>query len=126
MKNIKFLSVILLSVLLSVSCNNDADNISDLNDSALRGVWESSEVDDGEELNITLTFNSNNTGSLVSKFTFDGETETESENFTWSTKGNKLTLIIYEDPTILTYSILGDKLTIMDEDGDVIFILTKV
>ncbi len=126
MKNIKYLFVIFLSVLLPISCSNDDDNSSDLNDSALIGSWEFSEVDEGDELNITLKFNSNNTGTLVTTFTFDGETETESENFTWSTTGNKLTIKSSDgSASTITYSISGNKLTITDEDGFVT-VLTKV
>ncbi|SDB23321.1 hypothetical protein SAMN03097699_0216 [Flavobacteriaceae bacterium MAR_2010_188] len=126
MKNIKYLFVFLFSVLLSTSCNNDDDNSSDSNDSALIGSWEASDEDEGIEFSIMLTFNSNNSGTLVVESTFDGETETESDNFTWSTSGNKLTIqSSSEPPSILTYSISGNKLTITDEDGDPT-ILTKV
>jgi hypothetical protein len=126
MKNIKYLFVVFLSVLLSVSCNNDDDNTNDLNDSALIGSWDFTEIEEGEELYINLTFNSNNTGTLVIKITFEGDTETESENFTWSTTGNKLTFkSSSEPPSVITYSISGNKLTMTDEDGFVT-VLTRV
>ncbi|MUP46745.1 hypothetical protein E0K83_13450 [Gramella sp. BOM4] len=126
MKSIKPLVLLFLSVLLSVSCNDDDDNGSDVNDSSLIGSWEFTEVDEGEEFFVTITFNSNSTGVLTTEITFDGETETESENFTWSTSGNKLTIKTSNEPaSILTYSVSGNRLTITDEDGFVT-VLTKV
>lgn len=125
MKNNQYFFVVFLSVLISVSCSNNDDS-SDLMDIGLIGTWVYTEMDDGEEFNITLTFNSNNTGILVTKTTFNGETETESENFTWSTSGNKLTFNISgETPFMVTYSISGKNLSITDQDGFVT-VLTKV
>ena len=64
------------------------------------------------------------TGTIVAVETFDGETETESDTFTWGTDGNKLTLVIDGDEETTTYIILGNKLTITTETG--ISVFTKV
>jgi hypothetical protein len=104
-----------LTVSLSVACSNDDEK--DGVDSSLIGSWEVSELVEGFEINITATFNKNLSGTIVSVVSFEGETETETENFTWSTDGNKLTLVNSGDTEVLTYSISGDKLTITDSDG---------
>jgi len=58
--------------------------------------------------------------------TIDGETITETDNFTWNTSGNKLTVTISGgEPEISTYAINGNKLTITDEDGYAL-VLTKL
>jgi len=117
MKNIKYLFVMVFAVMLAVSCSDD-DSSSDPGTNALVGTWGATESDEGFELTVTATFNANQTGTAVTKTTIYGETETETENFTWSTSGNKLTVTSSGDsPEILTYSISGNKLTITDEDG---------
>ena len=105
----------LLTVSLSVACSDDDEK--DGGNSSLIGSWEVSESEDGIELNITATFNKNLSGTIVYAFTVEGETETETENFTWSTDGNKLTLVISGETEVSTYSISGDKLTITDSEG---------
>lgn len=55
--------------------------------------------------------------------TFDGFTKTESDDFTWSTDGNKLTINSDGNSDVSTYSISGNKLTI-NSDG-VEMVLTK-
>ncbi len=62
--------------------------------------------------NIMASFNENLSGTIVSVLSFEGETQTETQNFTWSTADNKLTLIIDGDTEVNTYSISRDKLTL--------------
>ena len=126
MKSIKYLVVMTFAVLLSVSCNSDDDAATNDNDQALVGTWEATEVDEDIEFHTNVTFNANQTGTLVLETTFGGETETETHAFTWSTSGNQLTMKVNgQSPETSTYSISGNKLTISDEDG-VVTVLTKV
>jgi hypothetical protein len=114
----------LLFALLLVSftaCSSDDDEIGDANDTALVGTWTITETEGDTELSEKVTFNANSSGDIVSTYTFDGTTETETVSFTWSTSGNKLTLVIAGETEIVTYSISGDSLTITTQDGDVIF-----
>ena len=82
------------------------------------------ESEEGYEYSVLVTFKENGTGTIVAVETFDGETETESDTFTWGTDGNKLTLVIDGDEETTTYIILGNKLTITTETG--ISVFTKV
>ena len=110
----------IFAVALSVSCSSDDDSSSDTSTNALIGIWETLDVQDGIEYNITITFNPNNTGTTIMTSTVDGFTKTESEGFTWSTDGNKLTI----NSDVGTYSISGNKLTIKSSDGELL-VLTK-
>ena len=124
MKKLKYLFVMFVAVMVSVSCSNDDDDGFDgsfddnFGDSALVGTWILTEFDDGVELTEAATFNESLTGILVSSSTFEGETESLSESFTWSTDGNKLRLIIDGETEILKYSISGDTLTVTTDEGD--------
>ena len=127
MKKIKYLFVMFVAVMVSVSCSNDDDDGFDDNfddnfgDSALVGTWEWSEFDGPYEIKETVTFKENLSGTLVSSETFEGTTTiTESESFTWSTDGNKLRLIFDGDTEVLKYSISGDNLTVTTGDGETI------
>jgi hypothetical protein len=115
----------IFAVMLSVSCNSDDDSGSDSSTNALVGTWRFTEIDEGTELKVTATVNANNSGTLVTATTFGGETETETDNFTWSTSGNKLTIVSSGVSEILTYSISGNKLTLTDQDNEV-SIFTKL
>ncbi len=116
MKNIKYLFLMVFSLLV-VSCNSDDDGGSNVNDSALVGSWGAKEIVDGVEYDLTITFNANGSGTIVDKFTIEGETETETTSFTWKTSGNKLTISIPDEPTDeLTYAISGNRLTITGDD----------
>jgi len=101
-----------IALMVSVSCNDDDNDVVN----PLIGSWGMTEMEDGLEISMTATFNSNLTGAIVASVTFGGETVTENESFTWSTSGDKLTLIIDRETEIVTYSISGNKLTITDED----------
>ena len=117
MKKIKYLLILVVAVMVSVSCNTDDDD----GVSALVGTWEMSDVDEDIEYSITVTFKASFSGTMVSVAFYEGESETDSESFTWSTDGNKLTLIIDGETEILTYSISGDKLTILDGGKSEVF-----
>jgi len=120
MKKFKYLLIMFLALTLSVSCSDDNDK----NDNDLVGTWEMSETEDGYEYSVLITFKSDDSGTIVFSETFDGETESDSEIFTWGTEGNKLTLVIDGGTETATYSISGNTLTIKDESGDSVF--TKV
>ena len=120
MKNIKYLFVMVFAVVLSVSCSGDDDSSSS-NSSDLVGIWETTDVQEGIDYNITATFNVNNSGNFTSVSTFDGFTKTEIDDFTWSTSGNKLTLFIEGESWVPTYSITGNQLTITDQGDTIIF-----
>jgi uncharacterized lipoprotein NlpE involved in copper resistance len=126
MKKIKYLFVMFVAVMVSVSCNNDDDDNFDggNGDNALVGIWGLIELEEGVAISVTATFNENLSGTLVTSETFEGETASEFESFTWSTDGNKLRLIFDEETEILTYSISGDTLTVTDDEG-FITVLTK-
>lgn len=123
MKKIKNALMILFLVMAVASCSDDDDSGFD-ND--LVGTWELTESEDGIEFSILAKFNSNETGVISTSFTFGGETSPdESFDFTWSTDGNKLTMVIEGDTEVSTYSISGNRLTITDDEGDST-VLTKV
>ncbi|MCJ7756741.1 MAG: lipocalin family protein [Gillisia sp.] len=124
MKKITYLFVMVFAVMLSVSCSGDDDSSSDLSTNALVGTWGVTEIAEGMEMKVRVTFNANNSGTSVLTFTFEGETETETENFSWSTSGNKLTISSSGESEVVTYAINGNKLTITDQDGEVV-VLTK-
>lgn len=113
MKKIKYLLIMAVAVMVSVSCSNDDDD--DVN--PLVGSWGLTESEQGYEYSLTVKFNANLTGTIGTVETFNGETETENESFTWSTDGNKLTLILDGNTDISTYSISGNKLTVTS-NGD--------
>lgn len=112
MKNIKYLFVMIFAVALSVSCSSDDDS-SSTDTSDLIGSWVTSNMQEGIEYDIKITFNVNNSGTTLLTSTLDGFTKTESEAFTWSTNGNKLTM----NGEVGTYSISENKLTI-NADGE--------
>jgi hypothetical protein len=113
----------LLFALLLVSfaaCSSDDDEMVDVGDTALVGTWAMSESGGGIDISLKATFNANYSGTIVSVITFEGTPETQTEDFTWSTSVNKLTLVIAGETEIVTYSISGDTLTITDQDGDTV------
>ena len=120
MKKIKYLLIMVVAMMVSVSCNTDDGD--DVN--ALVGTWGFTEFDDGDEISLTATFKANFTGTIVVVVTFDGGSESENSSFTWTTEGNKLTMTIDGDTEISTYSISGNKLTITDDDGEMV-VLTR-
>ncbi len=108
---IKFLFMLFLALpLLFTFCGKDEIH-------ELVGTWEYSGSSEGMAISISITFNSDNTGERSFTWTFEGETETESDNFTWSTDGNTLTITEKGETFSLKYNISGNKLTI-EMDGE--------
>lgn len=112
----------IFAVTLSVSCSSDDDSASDSN--ALLGTWETTGSEEGFEIEVDVTFKANNTGFTVVSTTFAGETFSESDNFTWSANGNKLSIVSGGETDVITYSISGNELTTTDDSGEVI-VFTK-
>lgn len=109
----------IFAVALSVSCSSDDDSSS--NSSDLVGIWETSDMQESIEYSITVTFNVNNSGNILMVSSLDGFTKTESNDFTWSTDGNKLTINSDGEADVSTYSISGNKLTINSEGEELVF-----
>ena len=118
MKKFKYLLIMVLAVTVFVSCSTDDDV------NALVGTWGYTEMDEDLEIKVTATFNANLSGEIDVVVAFNSGSETENSSFTWSTDGNKLTMVIDGDTETSTYSISGDKLTITDDDGETI-VLTR-
>lgn len=117
MKNlIKLLLVLFFALpVLITSCDKDEDL------SELVGTWEYSVIEQGFSLSISITFNSDNTGKTLISTTFEGETESESGNFTWSTADDILSVTQDGETTSVKYSISGNKLTITEDGEDMVF-----
>ena len=115
MKKFKYLLIMLVALTVSVSCSDDDD---DMGNNELVGTWELTESEDGIAISIEATFKADFKGTIASTFTFGGASETDNSNFTWSTDGNKLTMVMDGDTEVLTYSVSGNKLTITDSDND--------
>ena len=122
MKKIKYLLILVVAVMVSVSCSTDEG---DDGVNALVGTWGYTEFDDGDEISITVTFKANYTGTFVVVVTFDGGSDIENVAFTWSTDGNKLTMVGNGETDTSTYSISGDKLTIKFDDDDEPTVFTR-
>ena len=103
--------------MVTVSCSDDDNDI----DNDLVGSWEMTESDEEYEYKTTITFNSNGTGVVVSVETYEGETDTYNDNFTWGTEGDQLTVVLDGQTETITYSISGNKLTLLDEFGSSVF-----
>lgn len=125
MKNLMklFLMLLLVTPVVLTSCDDEDDNKHEL-----VGTWKYTMEESGYTMTVEVTFNSDNTGTSVTKTTFMGETSTETSEFTWSVDGNKLTTTEDEETETVTYSISGNKLTITaEEDGETTEIVyTKV
>ncbi len=113
MKIFKYLLIMIVALTVSVSsCSDDDDPVN-----ALVGTWEYTESEGGEEFIFSLTIKETLTGTALITYTFEGEIEeVVTESFTWSTDGNKLTLIIDGETVMLTYSISSNKLMLKFQD----------
>ncbi len=114
MKKVKFLLIFIMIAVVSFSCKKDDDD--DVN--PIVGTWEITETLDGDTISLEVTFKDDLSGTLLTEVIYDGQTFSESDNFTWSTNGNKLTIVMYGETDISTYAISGNKLTITDDNGD--------
>ena len=122
MKKIKYLSILILVLVMSVSCSDDSDGF----DHPLIGKWVRAEISEDIKFDYEIIFSDDLTGTKTVTQTADGKSDSEIENFTWSTKGDILTMTGGEEPEILTYSILGIKLSVdLDSDGIIDLFLIK-
>ena len=119
MKKLKYLFIILATVMLSASCSDDGNDNDNYN--GLIGSWEETQWDEDLWTKWTFTFNSNGTGTIsaAANTPDDGN----GDDFTWGTEGDQLTLVINEDTEKAIYSISGNKLTINFDEGE--FVLTR-
>ena len=120
MKKIKYLLVMIFTVMVCVSCDN-ADDEETLADPALVGEWVYTEVDLTDFFSLTLTFESDLKGSLVQVEFEGGQETTEIVSFTYSINGNQLTLVGGGETEVSTYSISDNSLTIDAFDDGMIF-----
>ena len=121
MKNLKYVLIMFVALTATVACSDDSDD-ADVN--PIVGTWGLSESESGFSVSLSVTFAENNKGTMVATVSFGGESETDNSSFTWSTSGNKLTMVMDGDTDVSTYSISGEKLTITDDDGT-ITVLTR-
>ncbi len=114
MKNFKYVLIMLIALSVSVSsCNDDDDDMVN----PIVGSWSLSEADGDFEVSILATFAENGSGTLTATVTLFGESASETDSFTWSTKGDQLTMTMDGETEVSTYSISGDTLTITDDEG---------
>lgn len=112
----------LVTVMSMASCSDDDD---DEVGNAIVGIWEGQNSEDEFEIfDVTTTFNENGTGVSSVSLGFEEEAEFLSIDFTWSTSGNQLTVVMNGESETVTYTISGNKLSYTDEDG-VLIVLTR-
>lgn len=116
MKKTGIILVVLLMSLISCSKDDDENLVN-----PLIGSWEVAFVEDDIAINQVLTFNANETGTMLITLTFLGQTETQTENFTWSATANNLTLVIGGETAVATYAIAGNKLTVSVDGETIVF-----
>ena len=116
----KTLSIIgILTAFLILSTLNSCKDEESIN--PIVGTWEYSETLEGLKITLTITFNTDLTGLMKIVMEFEGQSESETVNFTYSTNSNKLTLIMDGESQVFDYSISGNKLTLTDEGEDIVF-----
>ena len=96
-----------------------SETISNATNPAMNGTHED-ELMSG--MSMTLTFNKDNTGVMVTTFSLFGMNETEQDTFTYTIDGDKLTMVIkYEDgeteTTVSTIEKLDKKELWITESG---------
>ncbi len=114
MKSRYFLAFFVMALALATtSCNKDDDT-----EDPIVGTWEFAESSDWFSMTVTMTFNADHTGTSKMITVIDGESESLTTNFTYKIKGIKLTLTANGESILFNFSISGNKLTLIDEDGD--------
>lgn len=95
-----------------------SETISNATIPAMNGTHEE-EVMSG--MSMSITFNKDNTGVMVTTFSLFGMNETEQDTFTYTIDGDKLTVTIYEDgepeTTVTTIEKLDKKELWITESG---------
>ena len=105
---------IALSVSVS-SCNDDDDD--EIAGNPILGSWVLTEAEAGFEVSLLATFKENGAGTLTATVSIGGESQTETDNFSWSTDGDQLTMTMNGETEVSTYSISGNTLSITDSEG---------
>jgi len=126
MKKIKFLAMMLLSIIVCtgfVSCGDDDD---DDNGNALVGTWEAYIQEDGYVDHEVITFTAD--GRVTETYTEeDGYSETVSGTYT--VDGNVLVISAVVDgeniSVVNLFSVEGDKLTLVNDEQEVV-VFTRI
>lgn len=118
MKKFKFtfLAVLILALGVFTSCDKNDDEDEIFLDPELLGYWvDTFDEEEGKiELDI-LFFDENGIGSNEIKIITEETEEKHTVYFTYTTKGNKLTIDLSVEEIEITYQIEGNKL-ILDDD----------
>jgi len=112
MKNLRYVMIMFIALTAAISCSDDSDDVN-----PIVGTWTVSESEAGFSVSISATFEDDNKGTMLATVGFGGESATENSTFTWSTDGDQLTMVIDGETEVSTYSISGNKLTIIDDEG---------
>lgn len=120
MKNLKFVLIMFVALTAAISCSDDSDDMTN----PIVGTWVLSESDVGFEISLEATFKENNQGTMIATVNFGGESASENSSFTWSTEGDQLTMTMDGETEVSTYMIVGNKLTITDDEG-LVTVLTR-
>lgn len=118
--NLAFITILIFGLGVFNSCDKDDTEIENL----IVGIWEISESEDGYSFTLTITFNSDNTGTVMEEYVEDGSTERYTEDFTYSTNDNNLHITMDDETVELTYAISDNQLTI-NEEGEAALVLTR-
>ena len=112
--------IMFVALTTAVSCTDDGTD--DVN--PIIGTSVLSESAEGIEISLEATFHENNKGTMVATVSFAGESASENSSFSWSTEGDQLTMTMEGETEVSTYLIVGNKLTITDDEGE-ITVLTR-
>jgi uncharacterized lipoprotein NlpE involved in copper resistance len=115
MRNFKYLAVLFVALSVGISCTDDDDD--GMVGNPILGSWSLTEAEGEFEFSILATFEENGTGILTATVSIAGESQSESDNFTWSTDADQLTMTMNGETEVSTYSISGDTLSITDDEG---------
>ncbi len=111
MKKILLILALMLPTIVFSACEKEEVNSGNETNNALVGTW----VDYDDVESIYYQFNADHSG--YEWYTYQGETS-EKFPFTWSTKGNVLTIVYHEDgdddTVTFQYSINNNQLTLSE------------